>query len=94
MMARTPATLERVGQALFGTTWLNQMAAELQINDRTLRHFMSERDPIPDGVWRDVERLCRSRGELLISFADMLASTGGGFQTEVRSEMRRPAPRR
>lgn len=71
-MDKTPKTLERIGQALFGENWLFQLAKALKVNDRTLRHWMSERDPIPAGIWKDLARLCIDRMQLLETFANLL----------------------
>ena len=91
-MEKSTETLERIGQALFGANWLNQMAAEVQVNDRTMRHWMSKRDPIPASIWRDIERVMRNRAAILLSLADALGGAGDGFQTQV-GEMRPPTPR-
>lgn len=47
----TREKLEKIGRALHGEEWLFKMAKAMDINDRTLRHVMSGRDPFPPGLW-------------------------------------------
>jgi hypothetical protein len=44
----TPATLNRIGTALFGGYWQTQLADALGVNPRTVRRWVSGELPIPD----------------------------------------------
>jgi hypothetical protein len=93
MMIRTRESFAQVGQAMFGPTWQGPLQSALGINERTLRRFLAEDGPeIPEGVWRDMGKLCRDRAQQLILLADQIGA--GGFQTQVNAAARPSPPRR
>lgn len=48
--------LRAIGERLHGTRWQTALARDLGVSDRRVRQWLSG-DPIPAGVWRDLERL-------------------------------------
>ncbi|MCP1312990.1 MULTISPECIES: helix-turn-helix domain-containing protein [unclassified Halomonas] len=72
-----PELLARAGEALYGERWQTALANELGLSDaRRVRQWMSRDRGIPVGIWSDVERLLRERGEAAIELADALKSSG------------------
>lgn len=74
---RDPSLLARAGQALYGPEWTGLLAADLGLNDRTMRRLKAAAAagsayPIAPGVWGDLARLLRARSAELASLADQL----------------------
>jgi hypothetical protein len=63
------AYLVAAGEALFGPRWKASLAEELAVADRTLRHWIAGRDPVPVGVIADLKRMVAERRDRLASLA-------------------------
>lgn len=50
-----------IGEQLFGARWQTELAAALNVNDRSLRRWLSGQDTIPPGVWDDLRTLVQQR---------------------------------
>lgn len=46
--------LNRIGEALFGAHWRTPLAVALDVNERTVRRWVSEEVKIPLGVWKEI----------------------------------------
>lgn len=57
----TPDLLERIGSTLYGLGWKGQLATDLDVNDRTLRRWISGDMPIPSGVQSDIVEIALRR---------------------------------
>lgn len=68
----TPDQLREIGEALYGTGWQSDLAADLGVAERTVRRWLSGAQIIPDGVAAEVRALCVRRGTYLRT----LAATG------------------
>lgn len=55
--------LEDVGLALYGEQWQRQMAADLDVNDRTLRRWVSGDAEPPEGVRRQLRQMLEQSRE-------------------------------
>jgi transposase-like protein len=67
----TPATLSRVGTALYGGFWQTQLADDLGVNPRTLRRWLSQELPIPD-LRAELREIVRDRAQALIETLEYL----------------------
>lgn len=56
-----PDLLRTIGEALFGPRWQTDMAQALNVSDRTVRHWLSERQHPREGVWHDLDQLLEAR---------------------------------
>lgn len=61
--------LRRTGEALYGERWQSALARELHLNERTIRSYLSGRDPIPDWLWAELRKLVIERGARLAALA-------------------------
>jgi hypothetical protein len=50
------ALLRRVGEALYGDRWQSALAHELQINERTMRRWLSGAQPVPADRWAELRQ--------------------------------------
>ena len=66
-------TLERVGRALYGTHWQTDLARDLGVHDRTVRHWAAGARPIPEGIPADLLALVKARGKVLAELTKALA---------------------
>ena len=57
----TPELLRAIGEALFGPRWQTDLAHHLDVNDRTVRRWLSGQDEPRPGVWDDLEQLFDER---------------------------------
>lgn len=64
--------LRTVGEALYGTNWQTQLAAEMKVADRTMRRWAAGDFEPPPGIWQELAAICRKRGEALVKLADSL----------------------
>jgi hypothetical protein len=53
--------LRQVGEVLYGASWQLAMSEKISVSDRSLRRWAAGQDPIPPGVWRDIQIELRSR---------------------------------
>lgn len=68
----TPAELlAAAGHLLHGEHWIIPLARDLDISAKQIRRWVSGHTPFPvtHGVLRDVARIMRSRGALMIAMA-------------------------
>jgi hypothetical protein len=57
--------LKDVGEALYGDQWINPLADDLEVSQRTMRRWATGTADIPVGVWEDLLELMRFRREAL-----------------------------
>ena len=66
----TPADLlAEIGQALFGAEFRTQLAAAINVNERTVRRWLAGDGTPGPGVWADLEALCMLRRKALHELA-------------------------
>lgn len=65
--------LREVGEALYGSHWTAPLGEALDVADRTMRRWANGEFSIPDGIWPELAKLCRSRGRALERLAVKLA---------------------
>lgn len=74
--AAVPASdmLAAVGRALHGVHWLGGLAADLKVNERTIRAWMNNRDVLnaQHRIFDDALALCRGRSDQLVQAAAAL----------------------
>lgn len=71
---RTAALVCRAGRLLYGLEWTSQLAADLQLNDRTMRRIKAadaagQDYPIAPGVFEDLRQLLQARSVDLAALA-------------------------
>lgn len=71
----TPATLNRVGTALYGPFWQSQLARDLGVNDRTLRRWVAGDMQIPERVREELSDIINNRRQLLSETLQYLERT-------------------
>lgn len=65
--------LIKCGLALYGVRWQTDLARDLGLSDgRRVRQWLSGDRPIPDGVWKDIERLLTDRKSVIDDAMDDL----------------------
>ena len=69
----TPATLSRVGTALYGPLWQTQLSRAIGVNDRSVRRWLTEEMPIPDGIREELVKLIHKRRAELLETLKLLA---------------------
>ncbi len=67
----TPATINRIGTALFGGYWQTQLADALGVNPRTVRRWVSGELPIPD-IRAELRVIIHQRRQTLLEAMDWL----------------------
>jgi hypothetical protein len=72
----TPDLLEEAGQALYGDLWQSALARDLNVNDRTVRRWIANDSPLPDGLASEVTQLLRQRGFALTAVLRKLPRNG------------------
>ena len=60
-----PQLLEQCGQVLYGVRWRTELAAALEVSERTVRRWSAGQFEIPDGAWGDVACLLVQRGRAI-----------------------------
>lgn len=58
--------LVAIGEALYGQSWKTELAADLKVDDRSLRRWIQTGE-VPLGVWRDLIALLADRREVIDS---------------------------
>lgn len=72
--------LRAIGSALYGRQWYARLSDDLGLNRRRIQRWLAESDPVPDGVWRDLEEMLEQRQEFIgqtlqqLRFAPEMAS--------------------
>lgn len=56
-----PDILAQAGKALYGDVWHSHLSNALEVSPRTVRRWMFGSEPIPPGIWRDVNILLQER---------------------------------
>jgi hypothetical protein len=56
--------LVEIGEALYGRNWKTELAADLKVDDRSLRRWIQTGE-VPTGVWRDLIVLLADRQEVI-----------------------------
>jgi hypothetical protein len=67
----TPATLNRIGTALYGGYWQTQLADALGVNQRTVRRWVAGDLPIPD-LRSELLDIIHQRRQTLLEAMDWL----------------------
>jgi hypothetical protein len=62
-----PKFFQKCGEALFGTHWRVELAAALNVSERTVRRWEKGLFEIPDGVWEDLKHLLGKRAKALLN---------------------------
>jgi hypothetical protein len=57
--------LRRVGESLYGDRWQTALAGDLQVNERTMRYWVSGTWPIPPNVFAEARELVTARMKVL-----------------------------
>jgi len=57
----TPAILRDIGESLYGTRWQFELSRDLAVSDRTMRRWLAQANPIPDGVRDELRALLAER---------------------------------
>jgi len=57
----TTNLLTQCGEALYGTRWRTDLAAALDVDERTVRRWVSGDTPVPRGVYTDLMRIMQER---------------------------------
>lgn len=70
---KSAQTFATVGETLYGSRWRSELAAELDVNERTVRRWAAGEQPVPLTVWAELEAMCRSRAQALGTFAASIA---------------------
>jgi hypothetical protein len=47
--------LKRIGEFIYGDQWQAPLARDLDVGERSMRRWVAGTDPIPNGVWRELE---------------------------------------
>lgn len=53
--------LRNVGTALYGRQWYAKLSDDLGLNRRRIQRWLAESDPVPDGVWGELEEMLEER---------------------------------
>ena len=69
MRTLTKEDLVKYGMALFGTQFQTDLAKALDVNDRTMRRWLSGESPVPEKVGNDLGVLVKVKFELLDELA-------------------------
>ena len=65
-MADNRELLTAIGEALYGPSWQTELAAAVNVSDRTMRRWIAEQYTLPAGVWRDLAAALDARQSDLI----------------------------
>jgi hypothetical protein len=70
---KTIDLLHRVGAALYGERWQSGLARDLGVAVRTVQRWAVGDNPIPPGVWSDLDRLLAARTDAITELRRLLA---------------------
>lgn len=65
------------GNVLFGARWQADLAAALDVNERTIRRWAADEGLIPDGAWDDLVELLNEQSVLSRKLADEIKGKMG-----------------
>jgi len=68
--------LTRCGEALYGPRWQTDLAEALDVDDRTVRRWISGATPVPQGVYADLMRLMQERAQTLDDLTEQCKRLG------------------
>lgn len=71
-LRHTSSNLKLLGQALYGDKWQAPMAYELQVDETTVRGWLSGRLEIPREIWNALGKICHAHGRALLDLAERL----------------------
>lgn len=57
--------LRNVGTALYGRQWYAKLSDDLGLNRRRIQRWLAETDPVPDGVWSELEEMLENRQDYI-----------------------------
>ena len=64
--------LRTIGEFLHGAEWIAPLGRDLAVNDRTMRRWVAGTEPIPNGVWNDIDSKLTIYSQALATiFADV-----------------------
>lgn len=64
--------LEVVGKSLYGQQWQSDLARDLAVSSRTVRHWAAG-NTIPAPQWQKISDLCQTRAERLLLAVEAIA---------------------
>jgi hypothetical protein len=70
----TPDLLRKIGEALYGGRWQSALAHEFEINERTMRRWLSGMQPVPPDRQHQLREMVISRGAQLSALARELSA--------------------
>ncbi len=70
--------LEQTGRALYGDEWLARLEDDLDVSRRTMGRWLSGRDEVPAGVWRELFDLVRTQADPLNAVLPQLERAAAG----------------
>ena len=70
----TPALLARIGRAMYGDQWQTPLSRDLDVSDRTVRHWLSGRNAMPATLRADLLTLLDDREAALDELSRELMS--------------------
>jgi len=74
-----PDVLRKVGEALYGLAWQNELCRVLDVGQRSMQRWAAGKFPIPETIWPELATLCRERGLRLQEIARRLPQGGQEF---------------
>ncbi|MDO5648836.1 hypothetical protein [Paracoccus sp. (in: a-proteobacteria)] len=64
------------GVAIHGVQWQRALAADLGVNERTLRRWVARDVDVPAGVWREIIALLEKQREKITDAAALIERAG------------------
>lgn len=69
--------LRQVGEVLFGASWQSEFCRIAGVSDRSMRRWASGQDPIPPGVWGDIQTYARGQWLTIKYFDEQITPVMG-----------------
>lgn len=67
----------QVGQALYGPHWQTELARDLEVADRTMRHWLARDADIPSDIWSGLLRVLNHRAVALEGTIERVRTRSG-----------------